>query len=514
MATLAALRDRGRHGSAGPLPVAGLPADLLADIEAELRACPGDPAAPGRVYEARLAADRTARRAAGAYYTPPALIDFAVDRALAGLPPDAPIIDPSCGAGAFLLAAHRRGFTNLHGLDLDPIAAAVCRLSLALAGWEGDTPRVGNALSPQRNSDELRFSAVIGNPPWGQKGLKYTRAEAADLRARFVTARGVLDPFKLFVERAHELLVPGGRWAFVLPDIILLKNEQPVRDLILAGSAIEHIAHLTTPFPGVNLDAVIIVGRRTPEGPPADHRVMVWHGLGATPTRSVAQATFAELDEHRFNLYLDEPALALLRKLSAGPRLGERFEVHEGVHSGNARARLFLDAPHGDTCAPLIAGGDEVAPFAITWAGRWLDRDPAAIGRDRGGYANLGRAAWHTVPKLLVRRTGDRVIAAFDGEGRFASNNLFLVLPRAGAGADIAELRGLEALLNSRLSTWFFRAIQPRTGRLFAELKIKHLSAFPLPGELAALAAVPRAELDAAVARMFGLNEAEQALVE
>ena len=29
--------------------------------------------------------------------------------------------------------------------------------------------------------------------------------------------------------------------------------------------------------------------------------------------------------------------------------------------------------------------------------------------------------------------------------------------------------------------TWYFRAIEPRRGRVFAELKIKHLAVFPLP---------------------------------
>jgi hypothetical protein len=29
--------------------------------------------------------------------------------------------------------------------------------------------------------------------------------------------------------------------------------------------------------------------------------------------------------------------------------------------------------------------------------------------------------------------------------------------------------------------TWYFRTIEPRKGRVFAEIKIKHLNAFPLP---------------------------------
>jgi len=460
------------------------------------------------------------------------------------------IIDPACGGGAFLIAAFRRGVSanRLYGIDIDPTAVAVCRLGLALAGARdphilcadalhleaaGVTqPYAPAPLGPSRGvrqPESVRhpddagfpagFGAVVGNPPWGQKGLRFPPAEAAWLRRRFAVARGVLDPFKLFVERAHELCRPDGRWAMVLPDIILLKNQRPVRDLILAGSAIEWIVHAGRAFPGVNLDAVIIVARRTPDRPSPRHRVAIWHTLPPdwrhTPpeTKTTAQAVFGELDDHRFNLYLDEAGIGLLRRLGQLPRLGDRYEVHEGVHSGNRRAQLFLDHPRGDSCAPLIVRGDEVLPFAIKWAGRWLDRDCSVIDRARGGYANLGQPEWHLSDKILVRRTGDRVIAARERGGRFASNNFFLIVPRDASAA--AELGGLEALLNSRLVTWFFRAVQPRVGRLFAELKIKHLSAFPLPsGCLTPLASLRGGALDDGVARLFGLSATERGMID
>jgi hypothetical protein len=34
--------------------------------------------------------------------------------------------------------------------------------------------------------------------------------------------------------------------------------------------------------------------------------------------------------------------------------------------------------------------------------------------------------------------------------------------------------------LNSRFITWLFRTIEPRKGRVFAEIKIKHLKTFPI----------------------------------
>jgi hypothetical protein len=77
-----------------------------------------------------------------------------------------------------------------------------------------------------------------------------------------------------------------------------------------------------------------------------------------------------------------------------------------------------------------------------------------------------------------VRRTGDYVLAAVDEFGRYASNNFFVVFP---CQPHVLDLHGLCALLNSTFMTWYFRTIEPRQGRVFAELKIKHLRVFPVP---------------------------------
>lgn len=514
----------------------------------------------GEVYERRLAADRSSRRAGGSYYTPEHLVDFVVShtvslarRSMARVPgpevtgpevtgPAAStsgqnlartlmrIIDPACGGGAFLLGAlddlatrypDRRAAIlcgQLHGIDIDPVAVAVCRLALALgavalpgsiAGHEApimadvldtviDHVRCADALLERPFS--AHFDAVIGNPPWGQKGFRFDRATRARLAARYTTATGVLDPFKLFVERAHQLVRPGGCWGLVLPDIILLKNQQPVRDVILTRSELLWIVDAGRAFPGVNLDAVILVGRCAEPREPmsesaADHRVAIWHGLppdwrrSAPTTRFLPQRVFLELDGHKLNIHLRPESLALLRQLASSPRLGEFFEVHEGVHSGNVRRKLFRLEPAGERCVPLIVGRREITRYQLRWAGTFLDRDPGLIDRGAGEYANLGRLEWHSGTKIVVRRTGDRIIAALDRRGYHVSNNLFVVLPRDTM--DLTELRAHVALLNSRFTTWYFRTVQPRTGRLFAELKIVHLVAFPRPSEAAWRPIVP-----------------------
>ncbi len=475
-----------------------------------------DPGSLGPLYEAHLATEKAQQRGQGSFYTPEYLVDFVVEHALADLVVGQTpakikalrILDPSCGGGAFLLgvlrylefhclkggarrgpALRRKLSACLVGVDLDANALEVSRAALQLAvGQECRATLIaGDALLPETSLPSI--DAIVGNPPWGQKGLKLSKQARARYQELFLTARGVWDPFKFFVERAHQILPVGAPWGYVLPDIVLLKNLQEVRDLILDGSAITEIAHCGQAFEGANIDAVAICAKRVAKPPCAEHQLRVWPRLDATwsqsrlPTHRQHQAVFRELPGHKFNLYLHGPALALYRRLKALPRLGQRFEMHEGVHTGNARKRLFMEEKGTGPARRIVVGGREMAPYSLRWNGRWLNLDPRAVDRSAGYYANLGRTEWHGRNKIVVRRTGDRVMAAFDAKGYYVSNNLFVLLDRAkGHSKEAVERRlALVALLNSRFMTWYFRAVQPRRGRLFAELKLGHLRDFPLP---------------------------------
>lgn len=504
-----------------------------------------DPGSIGTLYEAQLAEEKSQQRGQGSFYTPPYLVDFVVQHTLApiveGLTPRQikalRILDPSCGGGAFLLGVLRylearcidagaRGGARLRtalstclvGVDLDPGAVEVSRAALLMAVGEGckATLVLGDALLPE--TEIPRVDAIVGNPPWGQKGLKIPVATRERYRELYATARGAWDPFKFFVERAHQILPAGAAWGFVLPDIVLLKNLQEVRDVILEGSAITEIAHCGRAFAGANIDAVAVCARRLAKPVDRSHRLRVWPHLAAnwqhTPlaTHTQEQAVFRELPGHKFNLYLHGDALDLYRRLRDLPRLGEQFEMHEGVHTGNARSRLFMSEKGAGPARKLIVGGGEMAAHRLRWQGRWLNLDPQAIDRSAGHYANLGRPEWHGRNKIVVRRTGDRVLAAFDSQGFYVSNNLFVLLDsttRPTARAAKQYRLAIVALLNSRFMTWYFRAIQPRRGRLFAELKLVHMRDFPLPAparwaeveaELASHASTARRKGAAAVA--------------
>lgn len=479
-----------------------------------------DPDLVGRLYEQSLAGDCGSRRQSGSFFTPVYLVDFVVERTLGPIVEGLcweqicklRILDPSCGAGAFLLGVlryletrclrlgapagvrlRRRLAGCLVGIDLDPGALDACRVALHLAvGTSVQRPPnvqlvCGDALLPETEVGAV--DAIVGNPPWGQKGLRIDESLKRRYRELFSCSSGVWDPFKLFVERCHQILAPGGRWGLVLPDILLLKNLQNVRDLILEGSALSDIAHCGQAFSGVNIDTIAVCGNRVSRRPNPHHELRIWPKLQegwqacGTESRLHRQAIFEELEGHKFNLYLHGESLNLYRRLGANPRIGDRLQMHEGVHTGNSRKKLFIEGEVNSRCHPVIVGGKELRPFQLRWAGTWLNTDPAALNRDAGDYANLGRAHWHGRDKIVVRRTGDKVVAAFDPTGVYVSNNLFVVSLKDEAESQVSGdyQRAMVALLNSRFMTWYFRAIVPRVGRLFAELKLVHLRDFPLP---------------------------------
>jgi hypothetical protein len=166
------------------------------------------------------------------------------------------VLDPTCGAGAFLVAAAgtleevivrcraRFGLAdrfavcanliarNLHGVDLSPEAIALCRMRLRLCaaarlpdGEYGpvhdlaDRLRVGNAItgfSWDREFPEVMsnggFDVVLGNPPY--LGV---RGGVVEPPPDDFETRSCPDQYAWVLERSARLVRPGGRCAMIVP---------------------------------------------------------------------------------------------------------------------------------------------------------------------------------------------------------------------------------------------------------------------------------------------------------
>jgi adenine-specific DNA-methyltransferase len=104
------------------------------------------------------------RRALGAFYTPPALIDPMVDWVFSKGP--SRLVDPGCGSGRFVAVAVRRS-PNLPviAVDVDPVASLITRAALVVLG--ATRARVLQADYLQTDLEAGPGpTAFIGNPPY------------------------------------------------------------------------------------------------------------------------------------------------------------------------------------------------------------------------------------------------------------------------------------------------------------------------------------------------------------
>lgn len=225
------------------------------------------------------------RRRSGQVYTPEHLVDFILEEAgySAGAPVEsATLLEPACGAGAFLeravaILAARLGALGISvrtptgrdrflaavssqffGVDVDREACRLARVAVRNAVQRvspGKLPErffTRNILTADFLTDpavealapvkEGGFAFAVGNPPY----VSATRIEPAykeQLRSRYATATGRLDLYTVFMERSMSLLRRHGRLALVTPDKFLVsQTARALRGFILQESAIRTIA--------------------------------------------------------------------------------------------------------------------------------------------------------------------------------------------------------------------------------------------------------------------------------
>ena len=308
------------------------------------------------------------RKAGGVFYTPTYIADYIVDatvgRLLNGPDPEAPnpislskaaqlkILDPACGSGSFLIKAyqylldwhkdrysesgvyHSRGrkpklyqtgggwelttaekkrilVSNIFGVDIDPQAVEVTKLSLLLKVLEGETneklqrdffaqharvlPDLGNNICCGNSligpdyydggqmgllaeeeiyrvnvfswEDGFRtimndggFDCVVGNPPWG---AEFSEKELAYLRNRYneIIVR-MIDSFMYFVTASFRILKKNGYFGMILPDVFLYQRDnEKLRRLIFQKHSMLYAINAGNVFENVTRPTSIVIAR-------------------------------------------------------------------------------------------------------------------------------------------------------------------------------------------------------------------------------------------------------------
>lgn len=203
---------------------------------------------PGAVHEQAVSsADRNAR---GAWYTPKSVVSGLVALATADDQPPSFVADPTCGGGAFLLAALDRlvelgiepadAVTRVAGLDIDAGAGQVTRWSLVL--WAASVGAIVTASEVDVSQGDAlagypdhwpRGGLLVGNPPFATP-LR-TGAVPPEVEAFRTGREELLGPYTdlaaMHLLAAVEGRATGSTVALVQPQSVLAgRDSRALRD--------------------------------------------------------------------------------------------------------------------------------------------------------------------------------------------------------------------------------------------------------------------------------------------
>jgi len=285
----------------------------------------------------------TTQKLRGGYYTPPPIARFLAAWAIRSA--GDMVLEPSCGDGAFLAAAAEtlaeRGAGPsairrlIHGVEIDEEEAEKAARRLApldaassLPIWVGDFFQ----YCEQHLLSELRFDAIIGNPPF----IRYQNFQEDHRTVAFrLMKHAGLRPTRLtnawvpFMVASTLLLNPGGgRLAMVIPaELMQVGYAAELRQFLTeCYSKITLLTFRKLVFEGIQQEVVLFLGERDGH----DHtgiRTVELDELADLPDyleERPASDPPKEMDhstEKWTQYYLDRKELGLLRALRDDARL-------------------------------------------------------------------------------------------------------------------------------------------------------------------------------------------------
>ena len=443
---------------------------------------------------------RDIRKELGIHSTPPVLVDHMLSQLWPMIEEISPksrrVFEPACGHGAFLVASlrwlrehsgleagverHRYLRDRLYGIERDPFAGELARLSLTLADVpHGNSWRIDekDMFSPNVLRNAARQCTVLlANPPYEP----FSKSDKNRYRKVGEPVTAITKAVEM-LRRTLPYLQPGGVFGVVMPQGVLHDKESiEMRKLLLTDFELSEISIFADNlFEESDHEVTVLMGRR--RRPAASSKIMYRRvrergmqefkdRLAFSSESTVPQASFTTVAPASLLLpdlpevwgYLENtPKLLACAKIQQGfqflnkSKLRGRTVTSRSRRAGWAKAVLRADTDYGIWALPQTC---------------WIDASKKNFRRP-GAATKLG------VPQVVlnyapVAREPWRLKAVVDEKGHAVSSRFLVFRPKPG----VLPLDVLWAILNSPVANAYAFCFSGKR-----ETLVKEWRAFPLP---------------------------------
>ena len=528
-------------------------------------------------HQAKVEEKPEVRKAGGVYYTPTYIVNYIIKNTVGKLlegktPKEAAglkILDPACGSGSFLLGAyqylldwHTKWYTdndpgqwakaasprvyqaqggalrqaqdsdwrlttsekkrillnNIHGVDIDPQAVEVTKLSLSLKVLEGESQesigtqlglfkeralpdlgrniQCGNSLigpdyyEGQMFPDEEErkrvnafnwqaafpqvfiaggFDAVIGNPPWislsGKFGAEIFPSQQIEYLIRRHHGNTYMpNMYEYFVAQGLNLVRDSGFFGFIVPDRLGFNRQfVELRRRILSETRIVSLLY-KVPFPGITADTLVFIfqkGKTT-----GSNQVRISEYDKQVLERS--QSELLSRPDYLFGYFENAEIMSLVNKVQLA-NVKPLKEFCESTSGFGGKSNLITEKQINVNQIQTLKG-ESIGRYEMRKI-FWFDFNKKNITGRTTDPQKLGAS-----PRILLRKTGERIIATYDNSRVFPEQSLYFLFNIKGP----VDCKYLLGLLNSRLLTIYFQAISLTNKKSIAQVKKVDLDEIPI----------------------------------
>jgi len=331
------------------------------------------------------------------------------------------------------------------------------------------------------------FDIVIGNPPYVSFGLRGMQKINKELeyyiRKRFPnSAEYKISLYALFIDKGIQLLRYNGLLSYITPDSFLLgRYFSKIRHYIVSSTLIKKIILFEEDFwhvSNVGRPVISFFLRTNEENKINNNHIisMLCPNPQSLPDKTIKSYTypqnyFSSLKYNRFRLFFSEKSMKLVKTIEYNSiPLGDIAKITTGVRSKIGQKNIISKECKGSTWKKGIISGAQVLPFLVKWEGYYINIDRKLLWA--GGWdADIVES-----PKIMIRQTGDSIIAGIDYARLYHLNNTHSLK----INNDGVLLEFICAVLNSNLMNKYYRLITLEFGRALAQTDIETLELLPI----------------------------------